>query len=1212
MPHHDAPARRLVHEPSPPTRRHPAALRRLRGVLTLASSLALAAGGLATAAFAGEAAATAAVTSVRVAARPAIPAGARPLGATAAGTTVRGDVALKPRNASELAAFVAAVSRAGSPLYGRYLDLSEFKSEFAPTGATVRAVESSLRAGGLRVSSVSGNRLLVGFSGTAAAAEATFHTSLRNYRLANGRSVYANTGAVFMRTSVPSAIAAVVGLNTIARMQPILPKRATKKLRTPVHSPRPHVPPGAARACAAAAGSSAEFAGLTADQLAYAYGLDPLYQKGDFGQGQTVDILDLYGYIPSDIRAFDDCYYGATKGAEVFANDRQTSVDNGVQNGNPNTGTVETEIDTDAVNAYAPGAKVDVYEGPPSNPAFLDIEAAMADDTSSKIASISYGGCELAWIEEDPGFVQAENYLFEEDAVMGKTVFVSTGDEGSEACGLGSVYGEDPSTQPYVTAVGGTATTAATNPPAEDVWNSGYSGGAGTGDISTIWRETGWQQSSRVPGMNNAAIITRAENVDGSALCADAGPAGGRAHYTSPAAFCREVPDVSAQADPNTGGLDIVVGGQWQQWGGTSLASPTWAAIAADIASTPSCATKGGVGFLAPKLYAIASSPTEYAASFTDVTIGYNDNDGFADGLFPATKGYDMASGLGTPLVTGPKGVNGLAYYACATPGPAPSVTGITPKAISSSAISLGTTLTIHGSAFSPARAHGGATVAAVTIGDVAIPSSHLVVGSGSITVSLPKNLLAAEEGSGYLADGTGTYAVTVTLSNGTTSAASPSSRVIFYDPGSGSHARPQVDGTSPPAGVAKGGTHVTIYGSGFSEGAITSVTFGGVAAKSYHVVNDGTITAVTPNEPKKSGCVKGDNPSVGVCQVAVKVTGAGGSSPEPAIPLEGSGKPNPWSGFVQAPNEYDFEPAPFISSLAIQLMPAASEGGGSVAQLTGKGLGPLGLLWANVGPWQSGASDDYSVLFSSSTVLDIALPAWAPSKAPLRVPVTVQTFGSQNMVAGETLLSKPPSNTVYAPYAPSAFPSKVIISHEKLEAGPTSGGQTVTIVGRGLDDTEGVIFTDPKYGFLAVQAYVNNVNNNKITFTTPAAISGVYRIEVCNLSDCAKAPGTYTYYLPGNPSLTSDSPKSGAAGTTVTLHGYNLGYTKTVWFGTKKGTDIKQPAFWESGNTNTLTVRAPKEKAGTVVDIRVETIESIATGYGRSRVNKAVTFRFK
>jgi|GEM_PF-3336702 len=56
------------------------------------------------------------------------------------------------------------------------------------------------------------------------------------------------------------------------------------------------------------------------------------------------------------------------------------------------------------------------------------------------------------------------------------------------------------------------------------------------------------------------------------------------------------------------------------------------------------------------------------------------------------------------------------------------------------------------------------------------------------------------------------------------------------------------VTGVSPASGLSTGGEPITITGKGFSGGSVPSVTLGGTAATDVAVVNDTTITAMTPS----------------------------------------------------------------------------------------------------------------------------------------------------------------------------------------------------------------------------------------------------------------------------------------------------------------------------------------------------------------------------
>ena len=1173
---------------------------------------------------ASAAAAPAATLIVKIANRPAVPAGAFLLGRVAPSREIVGDVALRPRDAAGLNAYATAVSTPGSSLYHDYLTVAGFDAKFAPSPATVAAVEDRLRAGGLRITSVSRDGLLVGFKGSATQAEDTFHTAIEQYRLSSGRTVFANSRAVALPGAVAPAVEAVIGLNNllVPNSGPIARATAGNGTVTKVKARAFVAPAGSANACAAASSTATADNGLTATDVAYAYGLDPLYAAKDFGQGQTIAVLDLYGYSSSDLASFDNCYFGKSEGAQVLANDSYTSVDSGAQPGNGTGGSAETELDVETVNAYAPQAKVDVFEAPATNSGFLDAIAAMTA-SSAKIETISYGQCEQTAQVDLPGYIQEENYLFEEAAAIGKTVFASSADSGNDTCSAGSggpaqpvLSASDPASQPFVTGVGGTSMTAATDPPTETVWNDGGAGGAGGGGLSSIWPEPAWQATSKVPGISNQAVIAAADAVEGGNFC--------QATY-GPSTNCREVPDVSAEASPNIGGFPVYLDGAWNQYGGTSLASPTWAAITADINSTPSCVAAGGVGFVSPKLYAIASVPQEYAASFNDITLGNNDNFGVAGGLYPATVGYDMASGLGTPRVTGANGARGLAYYLCAAPAVSPpTVTSVTPPAVavSPSGIATGTTLMVDGSGYLSGTT---SDVVGVSVGGVSLPSSDWSVESNAaISVTLPTALAASEIGNGGAGDGTGTYDVTVTLTGGATSAPSAAASLVLYNSGTvASSSTPVVAGTYPSAGGDAGGSPVTIYGSGFAEGTVSSVTFGGKPAASFTVTSDNTIEAVTPPlGASPTSCVAGDNAATGVCQVEVQVTlSDGASSSEATIPLEYSGAaPSPTSttftpGLNPAPTEFDYEPAPTISSISYVNGPnQASEAGGTQVEIQGTGLGALGLEWVNVGSYLNSNSEVVPTYYSS-TELQVSLPAEKATATTLTEPVTVQTYGSPNSAPGEPLAALAPSNSLLVTYAPTPTVTKVtggVAKTGSVLAGPVSGGSPLVLTGSGFDYAAAVVFLDQRYGFPTVQYSIDVVSNTKIELLTPATLTGVYSIEVCNPSGCSgPSAAAFTFYLPGNPSLSSDTPTSGKAGTKVTLTGYNLGYIAAVYFGSVKAKTFSQSSVFESGTNYGLTVTAPPGTAGSRVDIRVETVESLATGSGLSPVNPGVTFTY-
>jgi subtilase family serine protease len=1192
------------------------------------------------------------VRNVVVAKSPRLPNGATHVGALPAGRIVRGVVGLTPRNADVLARFASAISTPGTSAYHRYLAPAAFTSYFSPTRAAVAAVEHDLRAGGLTVSSVSSNRLLVGFTGRAAAITATFHTTLGTYRLAGGRRAFANTSAVSLPATIAPLVTAVVGLNdlVIPQATPVRaatrPRGSARERAAALDAARTaSTTAGGPVACRTATRTAGANSGLTDTQIADAYGVDGLYQAGAIGAGQTVAIYELEPYRTVDIKAFDSCYFGAADASSMLTRLHTVAVDGGDPSG-PGSG--ESELDIDDVSALAPGANIEVYEAPETNAGYLDDWNTIVSDDTAKTVSSSWGsGCETGTAVEEPGLEQVENTIFQQAAVQGQTVLDAAGDSGSDGCSFDTgtptaplLSTDDPASQPYVLAVGGTTIDQPTDPPVEQTWNDGAEAGAGGGGISAVWPQPAWQADSTVAGMDAAKVIGAAEQISDGDFCQTA----------EVKTACRELPDVSANADEYTG-ITIEYDGGWTTIGGTSSSTPLWAAMLADTDSTASCQAHGGVGFASPALYAVASVPAEYKASFNDITTADNDEYGITDGLYPATKGYDMATGLGSPRVTGPGDSHGLAYYLCASPVTArPTVSSLSPDVVSSAAGSgvgvagAPVTVTITGSHF---ETGGAPDVAGITVGSYQV-TPFTVVNSSTITASLPIALV--EEGNGGPGDGSGVFDVTVTLNGGLTSVPSSSARLTVYnDPSNADQSVPVVDAVTPSGGNEAGGTVIHIYGSGFTaESQTSTVTVGGVTA-AVTKVTDTELTAVVPayaaSGPSATACATAENPVDDVCQTEVEVTNHVGSSATSPILPEYSGEvgaPTDGTETVAATTEFDYLPTPTVTSFTFadpaqhyasqESFSAISDVGNEVI-VHGAGLGELGFEWADVGrPGTSAAIDD-ELISVSPTAVDLLLPNTRLSDHQLVEALAMQTLGSPNQASLTS--TQEPSSTVPVTYAPvPKFTSYTTPSGKDLS--PTAGGTSVSVKGVGFIDSPVVVFTNFNTFSMGTEYNLDPSTTSPTTqfsFVTTPQLAGDDSFAVCTVSGCSgdeevcvpgicivESPGpgphnSFVFYPPGKPSLSSISPKKGLAGDFVTITGTNLAFPQAVYFGTTKvnKNDFANGYNPETGATELNVVQALVPRGlhiGKKADIRVVTAESEATERNPlTPLNKNVTF---
>jgi subtilase family serine protease len=671
----------------------------------------------------GNASASSTASSVVVGDTPPLPAQSSAVGALPAQTQLGVTIVLAPRNPSALASAAQEVSTPGSEGFHQYLSVNQFAARFGAPSDAVAKVRAALTAAGLQTGPVAADGLSLSASGDASAVSRAFGVGLDRYRRANGPDFYANTTRPLLPAALAGTVEEVVGLDNLPAVVPAgLVRGVARRVARTASAPATTGP----QPCAAATNSLSHLSDYTIDEIAGAYGMDGLYANGDLGAGVTIALFELEPYLSTDLAGFQACF-------GTNASVTNIPIDGGPGPAGPGSG--ETTLDLDNVIGMAPASSVEVYQGPNTSNGAYDTLAAIIDQDTAQVVNYSWTLCEP---ESSVTARSAENVLFEQAALEGQSVFAASGDAGSEACANSSNLAvNDPASQPYVTGVGGTHIDDLGPPPVEETYNDDPGSGAGGGGISAAWPMPSYQTAL---GINTLSSGTPC-----------GAPAG---------AYCREVPDVSADASPYVG-YAAFHNGAWGAWGGTSAAAPVWAALTAlaDASGIGTCTPAAPLGFLNPQLYEIAAG-AEHADALNDVSRGDNNPSApySTSAPYPATSGYDMATGLGTPLAT--DGTSpGLVDQLCASG----NTTAETVTALSPSDAPPGATITVTGSGFTNASTVDFGSVAATAVDPISPTELTATVPPGAgvveVTVSNPHATNA------IVAADTFTYAPTVTIS---------------------------------------------------------------------------------------------------------------------------------------------------------------------------------------------------------------------------------------------------------------------------------------------------------------------------------------------------------------------------------------------------------------------------------------------------------------
>jgi kumamolisin len=478
---------------------------------------------------------------------------------------------------------------------------SDLGAQFGASADDIDKVKVAMERLGLKVVAADAASRSVRVAGTVRAMEEAFRVKLMNYE--GPRGVYrGRVGPVQIPSNLNGVIVGVFGLDNRPVAKP-RPHSATELERTPQEKAR--------RGAQAASSGRAWF---------YPAELATIYQfpDGD-GSGQSIGILEFGGgYFPSDLKAF--CKAAGVSVPNVIP----ISVDGAATDARDGT-EGEVMLDIEVVAGACPQATIPVYFSNFSEQGWIDnLSTAIHDTTHApSVLSISWG---LA--EDDPdwsqGALEMINEMLQAAALAGITVLVASGDDGSsDAETDGRAHVDFPAASPYVLSVGGTTLHVKSGTPAEVAWKDGDglradNGGSSGGGVSVQFPRPSWQTVS-IPSVNPDAI-------DG-----------------------RVVPDVSADASPTTGYF-VVIDGNSGVAGGTSAATPLWAALIGRINAM--LGNNKHVGYLTPILYKTTpgDGSTVGAASCTDITSG--DNITASDGGYEAQPGYDAVTGWGTPLGT--------------------------------------------------------------------------------------------------------------------------------------------------------------------------------------------------------------------------------------------------------------------------------------------------------------------------------------------------------------------------------------------------------------------------------------------------------------------------------------------------------------------------------------------------------------------------------
>jgi kumamolisin len=567
-----------------------------------------------------------------------------------------------------------------------FLTVPQFAGTYGQTPANISALTGYLAGFGIKTD-VYADNVDVSATGTAGDFDSALSVTQKQYDVpqlpgSNGsnaipaqNNVHANVGSPLLPYRLSNFVLAILGLSNYSPYADHAVKPTTSLLKPQA---------GSSNSCLAEFGLP-NGCHLPSD-FARMYNLDGLYRKGATGSGQTLGIVTLAAVDPTSPAYF----WSNIAKVNRTGNFTIQNIDGGPGAPSIASGTDETDLDIEESGALAPGANVIDYQAPNTDPGFIDSFYTAASQNTASTVSTSWGESETVVAasvlagQEAATYLAAFNEAFLELAAQGQSAFDASGDAGaydaSEDLGTTNLSVDTNSDSPYITATGGTGLpwtgsltgpdgTATVTVPAQRIWGWDYLWQAvatitgeslaeaaettvvgGGGGFSQVYPTPAYQQG--VSGVNSFHAVPYLTPTDYTTVTPGLTEPEAWSFNPTPAVISgsgsgRNVPDVSTDADPETGYLIYGAsfgGNDLAEYGGTSFVAPQLNGSTAVIDSF----LGHRVGLWNPAIYAAASGGN---SPFTQLNQTGTSNDNIYYTGNPGDA-YNQGDGLGLPNLT--------------------------------------------------------------------------------------------------------------------------------------------------------------------------------------------------------------------------------------------------------------------------------------------------------------------------------------------------------------------------------------------------------------------------------------------------------------------------------------------------------------------------------------------------------------------------------